>query len=388
MKKIAIVYHYVALYRLPIFQELMALDSDLSFTILSGVTSEINIKKVDPSLSIKPISEGGLRWEILKNYWLFRKKLLWQSDLVRHVLKSSSDTYIFLGSPYFVSTWVAAALARLKGKQVYFWMHGVYREKITAFDRVKLFAFYKLAHGFFLYGNRSAKTLLKYNVTTDDNIHVIYNSLNYSESLNLRLPYDKQRVELFRRTHFTNVDIPIVVFIGRLNKIKRLDMLIQVQSLLKSKYNTAFFNLLIIGDGEEKQNLETQTVTLGVGNTVKFLGAIYDEAENATYLANSDLCVTPGEVGLTAIHSLSYGTPVVSHDNLNVQMPEVEAIIQGETGSLYKYGSLESLAEEIEIWLIKNPFKSQSLVSTCYNVIDTKYNPIKQAAIFRNVLKN
>ena len=44
----------------------------------------------------------------------------------------------------------------------------------------------------------------------------------------------------------------------------------------------------------------------------------------------SDLTVSPGNIGLTAIHSLSYGTPVCSHSNFNNQMPESEAIINFE----------------------------------------------------------
>ena len=42
--------------------------------------------------------------------------------------------------------------------------------------------------------------------------------------------------------------------------------------------------------------------------------------------------VSPGNVGLTAIHSLSYGTPVLTHNNFNNQMPEVESIQPGFNG--------------------------------------------------------
>ncbi|MGB0259024.1 MAG: glycosyltransferase, partial [Coraliomargarita sp.] len=34
-----------------------------------------------------------------------------------------------------------------------------------------------------------------------------------------------------------------------------------------------------------------------------------------------------------------------------LQMPEHEAIIEGETGAFYKYGSVESLTDVIEDWI-------------------------------------
>ncbi|MBZ4043047.1 glycosyltransferase [Flavobacterium hibisci] len=121
---------------------------------------------------------------------------------------------------------------------------------------------------------------------------------------------------------------------------------------------------------------------------ISFLGAIYDEEINSHALMYADLCVTPGEVGLTAIHSLSYGTPVISHDNLNLQMPEVESIIKGVNGDLYKYNSIESLSQVIDSWLSENPIKTQSIAEDCYAIIDKFYNPNNQLKIFESVLLN
>ena len=43
-----------------------------------------------------------------------------------------------------------------------------------------------------------------------------------------------------------------------------------------------------------------------------FQGAVFDES-NSELIYHSDLCVSPGNVGLTAIHSLTYGVPVATH---------------------------------------------------------------------------
>ncbi|MGO4770122.1 glycosyltransferase family 4 protein [Flavobacterium sp. W22_SRS_FK3] len=387
MDKTIIVYHYLASYRQPVFTKLMK-SKKIEFSLYSGTVSEIEIKKIDTSFSSKKINNNGLRWFFLNNTWFFKKKLLWQSGLITLMLKSDYDSVIFLGSPYHISTWFAAIVARLRRKRVYYWMHGVYKDRITFVDYFKLFVFYKIANGFFLYGRRAYNVLNRYKVKPKENIHIIYNSLDYEKSLEFRKLITKKDICDYRLKYFNDKDTPVIVFIGRLNSIKRLDMIIEAQSYLKLKHNKNFFNTLIIGDGEERQRLEMLVDHNNLRKNVSFLGAIYDEKINSEALMYADLCVTPGEIGLTAIHSLAYGTPVISHDNLNLQMPEVESICRGVNGDLYKYNNLEDLASVIENWLLIKPIKDQSLVSNCYKVIDDYYNPDYQLKIFESVLCN
>lgn len=385
MNKTIIVYHYLASYRQPIFNELMKSDK-IEFTIYSGTTSEIEIKKIEKNYSFKKINEGGLRWFFLKNRWFFKKKLLWQSGLITIAIKGDYDSIIFLGSPYFISTWFAAIIARIRSKKVFYWMHGVYKDKITFIDYFKLFVFYKIANGFFLYGKRAYNILNKYKIKEKENIHIIYNSLNYEKSLEYRGKITQTDIYDYRVKYFNDKDTPVIVFIGRLNYVKRLDMLIEAQNYLRLKYEKNFFNILIIGDGEEKKNLEKLVSKSKLEKNVSFLGAVYDEEINSHVLLHADLCVTPGEVGLTAIHSLAYGTPVISHDNMNMQMPEVESITRGFNGDLYEYNNFEDLAKVIENWFLKRPIKNQTLINNCYSIIDKYYNPIYQLKIFESVL--
>ncbi|MBZ4043048.1 glycosyltransferase [Flavobacterium hibisci] len=227
----------------------------IEFTIYSGIDSEIDIKKIDVSLSILPIDSGGLRWKFLKNKWLFKNKFLWQFDLIKVVLSEDYDSFIFLGSPYHISTWIAAMIARLRRKKVFYWMHGVYKDKITLIDYLKLFVFYKIANGFFLYGNRSFEILNKYRIKPAENINIIYNSLDYKKSFEFRKEIEQIEIFDYRVKYFNDKTTPIIVFIGRLNYTKRLDMLIEAQDNLRNKYKKNFFNILIIGDGEEMLNL-------------------------------------------------------------------------------------------------------------------------------------
>lgn len=385
MHKAAIVYHYLALYRLPIFKELINSDK-VEFTLYSGNESEIPIKKIDKQFANLSPSDGGLRWKFLKNRWLLRGKFLWQSGLIKMVMKAPYDSFIFLGSPYHLSTWFAVIIARIRRKKVYYWMHGLYRDRPVFVDWIKLRLFYKLATGFFLYGNRALSILKQYNVKPVDKMYVIYNSLDYDESLKRREIVTVDAIKKYRKDHFGDPETPIVVFIGRLNKIKRIDLLIAVQNVLKQKNGSVFFNILLIGDGSERVTLEKQAKSFGLQENIQFFGAAYDEETNSKALLHADLCVTPGEVGLTAIHSLSYGTPVISHNNLNIQMPEIEAIVPKATGDLYNYNSSEHLAAVIEEWLTKYPIKSAEIANNCFKKIDNYYNPHYQRSVIENVL--
>jgi glycosyltransferase involved in cell wall biosynthesis len=75
-----------------------------------------------------------------------------------------------------------------------------------------------------------------------------------------------------------------------------------------------FCNAVLIGDGEDRLRLEGIVKERGVNKQVWFYGACYDEKQNAELIYNADMCVVPGDVGLTAIHSMMFGTPVISHN--------------------------------------------------------------------------
>lgn len=386
MKSVAIVYHYFAHYRQPILQELNKSEK-INFTFISGEESEIAIKKIDPSLAVKIEGKVSLNWLFVKNFW-FRKKFLWQSGLTKILCKNSYETVIFLGNPYFFSTWLAILICKLKKVKVYFWMHGFYKDKMTTVDYIKLYVFYKMADGLFLYGNRAFNIMLHLNIKKAGEMCVVYNSLNYDQGIILRKKLDLKNIHQFRESHFQNSDLPTICFIGRINKIKRIEFLIEVQKQYIKEHKKPMFNALIIGDGEELANLRNQVLNelpLDV-ETFKFTGSIYNEDEIANLIMYSDVCVTPGEIGLTAMHSMTYGTPVISHDNLNIQMPEVEAIYPGLTGDLYKYNDVNSLLQTMKRWLENYPVKTQRIVHNCYDVIDQNYNPHIQKSIFEEEL--
>src|SRR5262249_57148805 len=102
--------------------------------------------------------------------------ILWQGGAVRIALDPQFDVIIFLGSMWHLSTWVAAVLARLSGKRVLMWTHGVLRREQGLRGYMRR-AFYRLAHGLLLYGFR-ARDLLGADHFQAEQLYVVYNSLD------------------------------------------------------------------------------------------------------------------------------------------------------------------------------------------------------------------
>jgi glycosyltransferase involved in cell wall biosynthesis len=131
-------------------------------------------------------------------------------------------------------------------------------------------------------------------------------------------------------------------------------------------------SLLLVGDGPEREYLKQMAKDMCL--LVHFYGPCYDEDRLAELIMSANLTVAPGKVGLTAMHSLVYGTPVVTHNDPSQQMPEWEAIIAGQMGDFFKHGDVEDLARTIHKWCAR-PWPDKNVRTACMDVIDRFYNP-------------
>ena len=320
-------------YRFPLFTELSAIQ-DLDMTILTDSKSDIpGLKIVDPALCDLDIQNGGVKWVPVGNI-VFRGRCVWQKGLLSKILRSNADVFIFWGEVHRITTWLAVCLCKIKRKQTVLWTHGLYGRE-SFWKRKLRVTFYKLADALLTY-NQRGKDLLIAQGMSPDGIFVIHNSLGDPNKL-CPLPPDK---------HINNK----IVFSGRLTERKRIDMLIQAIAKLHTEGHET--QCSIIGDGSARDRLQHMASTLKVNHLVTFHGACYDEPEIAQLFLQADLCVSPGEVGLTAIHAMSYGIPVLTHDNFDFQMPEFESIIPGKTGGFFKHNDLEDLVSKIQCALI------------------------------------
>tara|TARA_B100000767_G_C19756749_1_gene533271 strand:- start:968 stop:2110 length:1143 start_codon:yes stop_codon:yes gene_type:complete len=374
MIKILVIYHYFPHYRLPILKALSnQKDNDLQYTFLSGQTSDV------PLNILKREDLSDIDFIPVKNRW-FLGKILWQTKVLRHSISSNYDCIIYLGNPNFISTWVGALIAKTIGKPTLFWTHGFLTSKKLKNWIKKIF--FSIPNGLLLYGNKARNNLI-FQGFKNDNLFTIYNSLDYNKQIKIREKIKIEQVFELKKKLFKNSDLPIIIFIGRLTYQKKLDDIIKISQKLHDKEIPV--NVLFVGDGFMKKELMKSVTKASLSNYVTFFGECLDELQLAHLITLSDICLSPGEVGLTAMHSLVYGTPVITHDCEKFQMPEYEAVVDGITGGLFEYGSLESLFLKVEEWLLKD--KSKETKDNCYKIIDDYYNPNIQVKLINNAVK-
>jgi glycosyltransferase involved in cell wall biosynthesis len=212
-------------------------------------------------------------------------------------------------------------------------------------------------------------------------VHVIGNCLDLAAQQSALSAMPETRPEEVRIALFGESTTAVVACTSRLTRVRRLDMLLDALVILRDKGHKT--NVIIIGDGPERVNLEKQAAKLDI--SVAFIGACYDESRIGELLRASNVTVAPGKVGLTAMHSMAFGIPVVTHGNHEEQMPEFEAIVPGKTGALFKEGNLNSLADAIKPWIQEQWPRSQTSLD-CQTIVDRFWSPKFQcAAILRAV---
>lgn len=363
--KICCVFNVGALYRAPIYQ---LMDRSLGCDFFIGDDQGIPLKKMDYETiegfmtTLHNVRIGPFTWR--KGYTA--------------VCKKEYKTYIMTGEPNCITDWIILLWARLNNKRTLLWCHGWYGKE-TLFAKIIKKCQFRLSSGLLLYGNRAKKLLLKEGVKKEK-LYVIHNSLDYSKQIEIRKSL--QPSKLFQE-HFNNNNKNIV-FIGRLTKVKRFDLLLEAISILKNRGE--YINVTFIGDGVERQNMEMMVLKHGLQHLVWFYGACYDELLNAEMIFNADLCVSPGNIGLTAIHVLMFGCPAITNDDFAHQMPEFEAIHEGKTGAFFRAGDSTSLADAISDWFLRHENDRDDVRNMCYQEIDSSWNPNYQLSVINKAV--
>jgi glycosyltransferase involved in cell wall biosynthesis len=138
----------------------------------------------------------------------------------------------------------------------------------------------------------------------------------------------------------------LVVFVGKLVPIKGVDILLDAWArLYHAKAVAEADQLIIIGDGKCRKNLESQAAGAGIQRHVRFLGAI-PHLDVSQWLAAADaLCLTSHNEGTpnVVVEALACGVAVVATRVGGI--PEI--VTDGVNGTLTEPGDPEGFARAI-----------------------------------------
>ncbi len=361
--RIVCIFNYAPHYRKSIYN-LMAKEFCCDFFFGFNLPNGGQLKKMD--LASLPGFKKESKVFRFHNY-------IWQCNVFQQAFKGY-QIYVLTGNPS-ISNIFLLALVKIFRKKVFLWMHGLKNIKEGKHPLVRFF--FQNATGYFLYGNYGKEMMIKYGIP-ENRLFVINNSLDYDRQLEVRnhLTLNSIYVEKFKNND------PVLIFTGRLQGEKKINYLLEVQRKLELECP---FNLVLVGDGPEEAKLRQIVDELRLSNRVWFYGACYDEKVLGELFYNATLTVSPGNVGLTAIHSMMYGTPVLTHDNSEHQGPEYEAVKQGETGLFFKENDKFDLSEKIKFW-IQTYQNRNEIRRRCFDMVDNFYNPYYQIKIMKQII--
>jgi len=360
--RVAVVYHFFAHYREAVIGRL-ARSTKARFSFFGDdhdYESSIKAGSFAP-----PVDHRACPTRRIRGSWM------WQPGLIRVAASREFDQVILLGNPYWIATWIGAIVGRLTGKRVMFWSHGFLTPPTGVKGWVRRI-FFHLPHAHLFYG-RQAKQHAVALGWDPARIHVIGNSLDLDRQQRARESISDDATTRCREALFARPALPTVVCSCRLQPAKRLDLLFVALNALKAQGLEA--NALIIGDGPERQRLESQARELGV--SAHFEGACYNEERIALLTMSSDLTVCPGFVGLTAIQSMAYGVPVITNTRSSEDAPEVEAIVPGLTGDLFTDGDAAELARVMRPWLLERSDRA-AIRAACLGMVERHWSPDSQ----------
>ncbi|MFM0235972.1 glycosyltransferase [Paraburkholderia sediminicola] len=361
--RVAIVYHFFPHYRKGVLDAISQDDFDVTFF-------------GDPVERFQGIP--SLRFEIDADFRPAAVKVVknisFQWAAVHAASSSEFDVLVLLANPNFFTTWLAAAIGRLTGKRVLFWGHGFLSADRSLKNYIRRI-FFSLGHAQYLYGYR-AKCIAESFGFRSRNLYVGFNSLDYQSQL-------RTRHELLARPEEPRQTSEIrVLGVSRLTDKCAYDVLMHAVSLAQEA-SAWRFKLTLIGGGPAESKLKALAAQLKLD--IDFVGELYDEEAVAGYIFDSDVVVSPGKVGLTAVHSLMFGAPVISHSDMDRQMPEVEAVAPGISGILFRYGDMVDLSR----CLISIPdvfHDRRQTRENCFRIIDEIYNPYRQCEVLSDAI--
>lgn len=211
--------------------------------------------------------------------------------------------------------------------------HSLKEERFSFFKKEIVKNLYPKANRIVAVSNGVKRNLVEDFGISEKKIKVIYNSVDIT--IIEELSKEEVAHPWFKE------EIPIVVTCGRLVTPKNYPLLLRSFQRVLRKTDA---KLIIIGKGEERKNLESLTISLGIEKSVAFLGF---QNNPFKYIAKSDIFVLSSDFeGLpnVLIEAMACGVPVIS---TRCPSGPDEIITDGENGLLVPVGDEEALTQAI-----------------------------------------
>jgi D-inositol-3-phosphate glycosyltransferase len=303
------------------------------------------ITHIGENVRVIHLEAGEPRWIPKNELFAFLPQFLAHLDEFR---RSENVHYDIVHAHYWLSGWVGARLRRMWGVPLVQMFHtlGMLKNSVARSSA-------EMEPALRIQGERDVVAAADHLIAANPVEYGHLVDLYDADPHKIRIVPCGVDVDLFRpipqqeaRARLGLDDGRYVLFVGRLEPLKGVDVLIDAISILARGGSKA--RLLIAGgnlDGEEAQKLRARVSAQHLTENVRFLGPV-DQTDLPYYYCAADLCAMPSfyeSFGMVAIEAMACGTPVVASRAGGLQF----TVRDGETGYLVAPGDPVPLADAI-----------------------------------------
>jgi len=351
---VVIVQRVLPHYRLPFFR------------LLSSSNPNIDIQVFHGDQSLDSIQSIGFESHYYRNYYysFFGFSLVFQPSLMLEIIRKSPDLLIVEGTFGVLTNLFLLIVRRMKQVPSIYWTAGWDNPTIKGgraqLKSILIRLFLKMADGAIAYGSSARNYLVAHGIS-ESKIIVAQNTIDV-ETIMAERSLWMQRGKELRRIIVKNED-NLIVYIGHMAALKRVDVLIRAFHLLRQQYDN--MALVIVGDGEQMPVLKHYTDLHHIPD-VYFVGEIVEGVES--YFAAGDVFVLPGVGGLAINQAMALGLPVIATVADGTQN---DLIVQGENGYILPVDDVDALSGAI-LDILTTPGRRKSMGQRSLEIIQER----------------
>jgi glycosyltransferase involved in cell wall biosynthesis len=181
---------------------------------------------------------------------------------------------------------------------------------------------------------------------------------------------------------------PEIVYAGRLDALKGIDVLIEAYGVLRQRMGGRAPKLVVAGGGTPTEVARVRALprVLGLGESIEFRGGV-SPLEVLDLLGGAIVSVVPSvcveNLPNSLLESLAGGTPVVASDT-----PSIAEVLRGSgAGVLVPPGDAEALAQALERILKEDVGIRQTMVTAAVARARDLYSPARHLDLLSSLLE-
>ena len=303
-------------------------------------------------------------------------RLSWHSHFEVDPDLGQGDVIVSTGNPRYLNIYPMALDARRRGVPIIWWCQGWTPEASPVTTKIRHWLTRRFPNAVMVYTEKEAKAFIEMGFPAE---RTFYLNNTIDETL-IKAEIDRlspSDLNGFRESEGLE-GRKLLIFCSRLTPKTRLLQAIDMVQRLRTAHPDML--LVVIGDGVMRAEAEERVRAQGLSDNVRFLGAIFDEAALAPWFLSAECLLYPGPIGLSLLHAFAYGLPVVTHDNMRSQNPEIAALTPSENGLLFKQNDIQDFSVNVAK-ILADPLLQERMGKKAYQ---TAHGDFTMASMVRN----